>query len=124
MTSISHSAILAFLVFVELFFFFQCRDKNGDLWRVDSIAPCAFITSLQETWNIRGQVEDYGYFLSADYLFFIFVNRHHSLNQEVVGLSVNRDHNIWTMQRKKNVLCHRHQAVHDQYFNCNIIFYH
>lgn len=30
-----------------------------------------------------------------------FVNRHHSLNQEAVGPSVNRDHNIWTTQKRK-----------------------
>lgn len=52
-----------------------------------------------------------------------FVNGHHSLNQEAVGPSVNRDHNIWTT-KEKNVPCRRRQAVRDQYFNCNIISYH
>lgn len=26
--------------------------------------------------------------------------------------------------KEKNVPCHRHQAVNDQYFNCNFISYH
>lgn len=80
-----------------VFFFSQCRDKNGVLRPVENFAPCGiFAGNVEYT-----RAENYGYFLSVEHLFFIFVNRHHSLNQEVVGLSVNRDHNILTMQRRK-----------------------
>lgn len=65
---------------------------------MDSFAPHGFTTFLQETWEVRGRAKEYGYFLSV---VLFFGNRRHSLNQEAVGPSVNRDHNIWTTQKRK-----------------------
>lgn len=98
MTGISHSAILAFLVLFCFVTFFNVEIKTVTYGKWTVLHHTALQHFLQETWKVRGQVKDYGYFLSV---VLFFVNGHHSLNQEAAGPSVNRDHNIWTTQKRK-----------------------
>lgn len=87
-----------FSCFVLFCYFFQCRDKNSDLWQVDSFAPHGFTTFF--AGNVEGKRAGERLWLFPVSGAF-FVNGHHSLNQEAAGPSVNRDHNIWTTQKRK-----------------------
>lgn len=99
------------------FIFFQCGDKNGDLCRVDSFAPCGFTTFLQETWNIRGGWKIMAISRQWTIYFFNFCKQASQPKVGSCGTFSKQESYYLDNAKEKNVPCHRHQAVHDQCFN-------